>query len=269
MFPRAEPANSRCSGRVQPGAAALMAWCLHESGVRGPRNLGIYNCRAIRGSQNRSVHGDGRAIDVGFSGHSNPEGWKLVERLLPHVGKLGIQRIIWARRIWDAKAPAGRYYSGAADHYDHVHIELTWAAAYGLNLPTIRAAMRGLAPAVQPAPPKPQPGPPPEPDPPEEDDDMPKPVVIRHHGQHGHWLHEGRQRTKLDGLGSTQADRDNIQFWTFLCEGRFLDYHDDPATSARFLRHSVDISEVSQTALRSTWLQTVVGRIAEKLGVKT
>ena len=167
-FPRAEPANSRCSGRVQPGAAALMAWCLHESGCKGARNLGIYNCRAIRGSHNRSIHGDGRAIDVGFPGHSNPEGWKLVERLLPHVGKLGIQRIIWARRIWDAKAPAGRHYSGAADHFDHVHIELTWAAARGLNLPTIRAAMRGVAPAPPaPALPStvPQVEPPPDPEP--------------------------------------------------------------------------------------------------------
>ena len=66
-FPRYEPAGVRCSGVAQPGVVAFMEWAIRDFG-RGAFNLGIYNCRSVRGSANRSVHGDGRAGDVGFPG---------------------------------------------------------------------------------------------------------------------------------------------------------------------------------------------------------
>jgi hypothetical protein len=177
-FPRAEPAASRCSGRIQPGAASLMSWCVLESKTGG-KNWGIYNCRQTAGGS-RSVHGDGRALDIGYSGVSNPAGTRLVQRLLPHVGRLGIQRIIWNRRVWDARSPGGRAYGGGglSPHTDHVHIELTWASARQLNLATIRAVMRSptaiaAVPKPQPvtvAKPAPTPAPPPPPAPPKDED---------------------------------------------------------------------------------------------------
>lgn len=143
-----------CTKGAQPGASALMTWAVRDFG-QGAYNLGIYNCRKIRGKPQRSVHGEGRALDVGFSGRANPAGTRLVQALLPHVGKLGIQMIIWNRTVWSRKSPNGARYTGANPHYDHVHIELGWPAARSLNLTSIRAAVRGVAtpaPAPKPAP---------------------------------------------------------------------------------------------------------------------
>lgn len=141
-WPAYESARYRCSGKAQPGAVALLTWAVRDFG-QGARNLGIYNCRSIRGSRNRSIHGDGRALDVGFSGVGNPAGTRLLQTLLPHVGTLGIQMIIWNRRIYSARYPNGAPYRGIAPHTDHVHIELTWAAAKGLTLSRVRQVLSG------------------------------------------------------------------------------------------------------------------------------
>jgi hypothetical protein len=140
-WPRWEPASYRCSGRVQPGAQALMNWALYDFG-QGARNLGIYNCRGTGGG-NRSIHGDGRAIDVGFSGVGNPAGTRLLNRLLPHVGALGIQMIIWNRRLYSARYPRGTRYTGVSPHTDHLHIELTWNSARTLTRTRVQQILRG------------------------------------------------------------------------------------------------------------------------------
>ena len=65
-----------------------------------------------------------------------------------------MQTIIWNRRIWSARSPNGRPYSGTASHVDHLHIELNRRAAVGLtraqlggpqptSRPTIRRGARG------------------------------------------------------------------------------------------------------------------------------
>jgi hypothetical protein len=129
-----------------------MEWATKDFG-QGARNLGIYNCRSVRGSTNRSVHGEGRAVDVGFSGVANPAGTRLLNTLLPHVGALGIQMIIWNRRIYSARYPTGARYTGAVPHTDHLHIELTWNAARGLTRNRVRQIVGGGgAPAPAPAP---------------------------------------------------------------------------------------------------------------------
>jgi hypothetical protein len=79
-FPRYEPAGVRCSGVAQPGVTAFMEWAVRDFG-RGAFNLGIYNCRTVRGSANRSLHGDGRAGDVGFPGVANANGTALLNTL--------------------------------------------------------------------------------------------------------------------------------------------------------------------------------------------
>jgi len=145
-----QAAGTRCLS-AQPGARALMSYIINER-KDGARNWGIYNCRRIAGRTVRSTHAEGRALDIGFSGVSNPAGTRLVRALLPHVGKLGIQVIIWNRTIWSRSSPGGRRYTGASPHTDHVHIELGWPAARNLRLATIRAALRGgSAPAPAPS----------------------------------------------------------------------------------------------------------------------
>jgi hypothetical protein len=124
-----------------------MDWAVHDF-RQGARNYGIYNCRSVRGSTNRSVHGEGRALDVGFSGVGNPAGTRLVQALLPHVGTLGIQMIIWNRRIYSARYPRGAAYTGVNPHTDHVHIELTWDAARRLTRARVQQVVRPPAPAV-------------------------------------------------------------------------------------------------------------------------
>ncbi|MDP9395396.1 MAG: peptidoglycan-binding protein [Actinomycetota bacterium] len=139
-------AADRCTGGPASGARALMAGCLDAFGARGATNLGIYNCRTVRGAATTSCHGEGRACDIGFPlhhGRANPAGQELVDRLRPFAGRLGLQAIIFDRRIYSAKSPSGRAYTGVAPHLDHLHIELTRAAAQRLTLATVRLALAG------------------------------------------------------------------------------------------------------------------------------
>lgn len=120
---------TRNAGKAQPGARVLMAALL----LRWPKNLrswGIYSGRnTVLG--NLSAHAEGRALDVGC--RMGP-GESLVKHLLAlGPANLGISVIIHNRRIYSAKSPNGRHYSGNP-HTDHVHIEMTRKAARNLSL---------------------------------------------------------------------------------------------------------------------------------------
>ncbi len=130
-----------------PGAKALMAWCLahYPPGT----NLGIYNPRNVRGGQALSLHAEGRAIDVGYpterpDGHV--AGRQLAADMVRLHAALGVQCVIFARSIWTNTRPIWRPYTGTADHFDHVHIELTREAAAGLTTDIIRQTLE--APTV-------------------------------------------------------------------------------------------------------------------------
>lgn len=141
-----EPAQA-CTGAPEPGAKALMAWALGTYGKQGLTNLGIYNCRTVRGGSTTSLHGEGRACDLGINPHGAQYGTQLAEQLRLHSAELGIQCLIWNRRIWSAAYPdAGwRHYSGTNPHVDHIHLELTRAAARDLTAERIQ---RVLQPAL-------------------------------------------------------------------------------------------------------------------------
>lgn len=119
----------------QPGARALMAFAL----ARFPTstNLGIYNVRSVRGGKALSTHAEGRGIDIGFPAvvGGTKEGWEAARLLRKHSADLGIQSIIYARRIWsNTKNKAGwRRYTGKAAHNEHIHVELTRQAAAQLT----------------------------------------------------------------------------------------------------------------------------------------
>lgn len=142
-FPRWEMA-SHCTGGPSQGALALMRWFVeeyHDTG-KGGFNLGIYNCRSVRGASTTSCHGEGRADDLGFP-VGDPDGDELLRRLLKVPGRLGIQAIIYERRIYSAKSPKGRPYPGLVPHTDHLHVELTREAAAKLTYATVKRIMEG------------------------------------------------------------------------------------------------------------------------------
>jgi hypothetical protein len=142
-FPVWEPA-SRCSGSATPGAQALMRWIIETYGPKGAMNWGIYNCRDVRGGSTTSCHGEGRALDVGFP-LGDVDGDRLLGRLLKVPGRLGIQAIIYERKIYSRISPGGRPYTGVAPHFDHLHIELTRESGQKLTYETVR---RVLTPRV-------------------------------------------------------------------------------------------------------------------------
>lgn len=133
-----------CTNGPGEGARALMRYVLDE--FNRAKNWGIYNCRSTRSGGSYSPHAEGRAIDVAFpqdrNGNGSEYGHDLVNAILEAgPDKLGVQAIIYDRTIWSAKSPNGRPYTGASPHYDHVHIEITRAAADDLTLATVRSVL--------------------------------------------------------------------------------------------------------------------------------
>ncbi len=140
-FPGWEQAT-RCSASATPGAQALMRFIMEQYARKGAMNWGIYNCRTVRGGTTTSCHGEGRALDVGFP-VGDPDGNEVLRRLLKVPGRLGIQAIIYERRIYSKVSPGGRPYTGVAPHFDHLHIELTREAGQKLTYETVRRALTG------------------------------------------------------------------------------------------------------------------------------
>lgn len=139
-----------CTKGPEPGATALKDWCVKY--YPPARNGGIFNCRTVRGSSAPSIHGEGRAIDIMFpvvNGAGHPEGQKLFEHLANHAHDLGLQAIIWNRRIYSARSPKGRSYNGVNPHVDHLHIEMVRASAKSLT-PARISAILGTSAAVRP-----------------------------------------------------------------------------------------------------------------------
>lgn len=130
--------GSRCSGKAQPGVLALRNAVLALYPIFG--DLGIYNCRPVRGGGKLSTHGEGRGWDCRCNANDTAQraaGDRLAALLVQLASFLGIQRIIWNRRQWDVLSGAWRSYGGVSPHTDHLHIELCWEAAAGPNALTL------------------------------------------------------------------------------------------------------------------------------------
>lgn len=129
----------RATGPTQgptPGAVALMEWVTTNT---NGRNLGIYNPRRIRGGSSWSTHAEGRALDIGFPTFhgGTPEGWALAELLARHHADLGVQLLIYGRKIWRNHRRTWGGYRGTSPHDDHIHCELTRQAAAQLTAANI------------------------------------------------------------------------------------------------------------------------------------
>lgn len=140
-----EPAGSRCTGGPTDGAKALVAHWLGAHADEGGVNSGIYNCRPVRGGTAPSLHGEGRAGDLGVRPYGASYGDAYAQALVDHSAELGIQLVIWERRIWSGSKPdAGwRDYGGVSPHTDHIHAELSREAARSLTVARIEDVLGG------------------------------------------------------------------------------------------------------------------------------
>ena len=120
-----------CTSGPQPGAWGAMDYFLAAYKSKGGVNTGIYNCRTVRGGRTTSLHGEGRAADFGIRPYGAKYGTALANALVAYSKELGIQCVIWNRKIWSSSYPHSgwRRYRGVASHTDHIHVEFTWARA--------------------------------------------------------------------------------------------------------------------------------------------
>lgn len=132
-----------CTSGPTGGADALLDYLLeaYPLGWSG----GIYNCRTVRGGSTTSLHGEGRAVDlmlpIASNGRGTAYGGAIVAALGARAADLGIQCAIYDRTIWSAASRRGRGYTGTHPHYDHIHVELTRAAARSLTVAQLRAVL--------------------------------------------------------------------------------------------------------------------------------
>lgn len=112
-----------CTGIAQLGTRNLSHACARWPLANTGGAYGIYNCRPP------SLHGEGRALDIGFPGVANPAGTALAQALIFNAWNLGLMGVIWNRTRWSARHPEGYPYTGPSPHLDHIHVEQTWFAA--------------------------------------------------------------------------------------------------------------------------------------------
>lgn len=162
-----------CSPAAKPGVVAFRDLLLRT--YPRTRNLGISRACSVGG---RSEHKEGRAFDWGV--HVNRPAEKaaaddMLRWLLAtdkhgnrhaNARRLGVQYVIWNKRIWSSYAPTWRAYGGPNPHTDHVHVSFNWPGANkqtsfwsgrvvnvtAANTPTRPPVSAAPAPAKQPAP---------------------------------------------------------------------------------------------------------------------
>jgi hypothetical protein len=109
-----------------------------------------HNCRRVQGSQNLSLHAEGRAVDfyssnmaqvwLNCTSQKDPKYGSRKHKLIQAFNHAidiacsnGIQEVIYNRQIW-THANGVRPYRGASPHTDHVHIGLNRCGARNFGL---------------------------------------------------------------------------------------------------------------------------------------
>ncbi len=142
-FARYQPAD-HCEAAAGAGARAILAFCLDQWSFAS--SMGIFNCRNARGSTSLSHHAEGRAIDIGIPTFSptkadSAKGMQVAEALGSNGRRLGIDHLIYDQKIWSARSPGGREYTGAHPHFDHIHAGLTRQSATNLTYATVKSVI--------------------------------------------------------------------------------------------------------------------------------
>lgn len=146
------PVTGPPSGGARKGALALMTYVVNRWGVL---NSGIYNPRDVCGnpwphtSCRLSAHLEGRACDFGIRPFGDPKGTQIAAWLIENRYILGVEEIIWDRRMWRANSPWWVPYRGRSDHRDHVHVTLSPGKADSLTLAALNILGAPVAPQIQ------------------------------------------------------------------------------------------------------------------------
>ena len=122
----------------QPAPRAL--WDIIHANFPQARFDGIYNPRNIAGTNTRSLHAEGRALDIGLSVGNPTEktiGDSLFQIFVDTAAQAGFQEIIWNRQIWSSAHPNIHHYTGQNPHTDHVHVGFTRQASQQTSMPGI------------------------------------------------------------------------------------------------------------------------------------
>jgi hypothetical protein len=142
----------------QPAPKAL--WQLIHANFHQTRNDGIYNNRNIAGTSTKSLHAEGRALDIGLM-VSRPDekltGDQLFQAFMDCASQMGFQEVIWNTKIWSAARPIVHPYSGHDPHTGHIHVGFTRTASqqttfpglFVLRIATIRTGLEDLTRATQ------------------------------------------------------------------------------------------------------------------------
>jgi hypothetical protein len=171
-----------CATHLAPHAAALRQ--ILRTGFPWARDIGGLRCSPLhtsRGDQ-MSIHAIGRALDVMVPHVGGVEGETLANWLVSNASALGLQLVIWKRRVWQGslRDPSRRWapYTGTSPHTDHVHVEVSETPAPLVALvvdggpaTTALASLTPVSEALDAAPGAPADAPPPEPLPPLSTDD--------------------------------------------------------------------------------------------------
>jgi hypothetical protein len=100
-----------------------------------------------------SKHGDGLADDLGIPPAARATwGWTFVNWLRDHSAELGIQQIIYDRKIWSCNhGTEWKTYvvpAGGSAHTEHAHVELTDDSGRNLTVARINAVAGGAMPTL-------------------------------------------------------------------------------------------------------------------------
>ncbi len=143
-----------CTKYGPAGAQALLTYL--EDIFPGQVSMGICNCRSVRGGSSYSHHAECRAYDEGFAVFVGQTiGVKTLELIGPHGRTIGCDHMIMNHqpgasgrgdpRIYSARSPQGRVYTGSHAHKNHNHIGLTRNSGLHLTYATLVSV---LGPAI-------------------------------------------------------------------------------------------------------------------------
>ncbi len=117
---------------------------------------GIYNCRSVRGGGSISEHAEGRAWDC-HNKLGDPEAQRVADLLVAHADALGLQSVIYNRRVWGYGRWNWRAYSGVDPHTTHVHVGMNIQASNTMTEAAIEAILAGTGGGAPPPQPPQQP----------------------------------------------------------------------------------------------------------------
>lgn len=143
-----------CTKYGPAGCQALLTYL--EDRFPGQVSMGICNCRTVRGGSSYSHHAECRAYDEGFAVFVGQTiGIETLELVGPHGAEIGCDHMIMNQnpgssgrgdpRIYSARSPQGRVYTGSHAHKNHNHIGLTRNAGRNLTYATLVSV---LGPAI-------------------------------------------------------------------------------------------------------------------------